>query len=203
MTGVPRLVLASRSPRRAELLDRLGLEYTLQVTEVDETLEAGESPEEAAHRLARLKAEAGLGAAGSDDGALAIGCDTLVVHRGEILGKPGTADEAVEMVCRLEGDEHAVYTGVALVGSGRIESAIEVTRVWFRSLDPLECQEYVATGEPMDKAGAYGIQGFGAAIVERIDGDYFNVMGLPIQRLLELIRRFGWRYAFGRLVELG
>lgn len=197
MTGVPRLILASRSPRRAELLDRLGLEYTVQVPEVDETLADGEAPEAAAQRLARLKAEAAL-----TEGALAIGCDTLVVHRGDILGKPRTADEAVEMVCQLEGDEHAVYTGVALAAPRRVESAVEATRVWFRSLDPLECQEYVGTGEPMDKAGAYGIQGFGAAIVERIDGDYFNVMGLPIQRLLELFRRFGWRYAFGRLVEL-
>jgi septum formation protein len=84
----------------------------------------------------------------------------------------------------------------------RVESEVESTRVWFRSLDPRECEEYVATEEPMDKAGAYGIQGFGAAIVERIEGDYFNVMGLPIQRLLVLFRRFGWRYAFGRLVEL-
>ncbi|MGD2216729.1 MAG: Maf family protein, partial [Gemmatimonadales bacterium] len=157
----------------------------------------GEEPAEAAQRLARAKAEAAR-----QVGALAIGCDTLVVHRGDILGKPVTRDEAVEMVCRLQGEEHAVYTGVALATPGQVESAVEATRVWFRSLDPRECEEYVATEEPMDKAGAYGIQGFGAAIVERIEGDYFNVMGLPIQRLLELFRRFGWRYAFGRLVEL-
>ena len=106
------------------------------------------------------------------------------------------------MVCRLQGDEHAVYTGIALATPGRVEAAVETTRVWFRSLDPRECEEYVATGEPMDKAGAYGIQGYGAAIVERIEGDYFNVMGLPIQRLLELFRRFGWRYAFRELVEV-
>lgn len=193
----PRLILASRSPRRAELLARLGLEYTAQVPEVDESLRPGEGPAEAAQRLARAKAEAAR-----TDGALAIGCDTLVVHRGEILGKPGTREEAVQMVCRLEGDEHVVYTGVAVAAPERVESAVETTRVWFRSLDPRECQEYVATEEPMDKAGAYGIQGFGAAIVERIEGDYFNVMGLPIQRLLELFRRCGWRYAFGRLVEL-
>jgi septum formation protein len=192
-----RLILASGSPRRAELLSRLGLEYEVRVREVDESLLPDERPAEAAQRLAQLKAQAAL-----DDDALAIGCDTLVVHRGHILGKPMHPDEAVEMVCALQGDEHSVYTGVALAAPGRVETAVEVTRVWFRSLDPRECEEYVATGEPMDKAGGYGIQGFGAAIVQRIEGDYFNVMGLPIQRLLELFRRFGWRYAFGRLVQL-
>ena len=195
--STPRLILASKSPRRAELLERLGLEFSVRVTDVDETVEPDESPEQAASRLAESKASVA-----AEDGALAIGCDTLVVHHGEILGKPADADEAVEMVCRLRGDEHVVYTGVAIATPGRTEVAVEATRVWFRSLDPLECQEYVATGEPMDKAGAYGIQGFGAAIVERIEGDYFNVMGLPIQRLLELFRRFGWRYAFGQLIEL-
>ncbi len=188
----PRLILASRSPRRAELLARLGLEYSVQVPQVDESLLPGEVPAAAACRLARAKAEAAR-----EDGALAIGCDTLVVHRSDILGKPVTREEAVAMVCRLEGEEHVVYTGAALATPERVESAVEATRVWFRSLDAKECEEYVATGEPMDKAGAYGIQGFGAAIVERIEGDYFNVMGLPIQRLLELFRRFGWRYAFG------
>jgi septum formation protein len=188
----PRLILASRSPRRAELLARLGLEYSVQVPRVDESLLPGEGPAEAADRLARAKA-----GAARVDGALAIGCDTLVVHRGDILGKPVTRDDAVKMVCRLQSEEHVVYTGVALATPERVESAVEATRVWFRSLDAKECEEYVATGEPMDKAGAYGIQGFGAAIVERIEGDYFNVMGLPIQRLLELFRRFGWRYAFG------
>jgi septum formation protein len=190
---VPRLILASGSPRRAELLTRLGLQYAVRVPHVDESLAPGEGPAEAAHRLARSKAEAER-----DDGALAIGCDTLVVHRGDILGKPLTREEAMAMVCRLKGEEHTVYTGIALATAERVESAVETTRVWFRSLDAEECREYVATGEPMDKAGAYGIQGFGAAIVERIEGDYFNVMGLPIQRLLELFRRFGWRYAFGR-----
>jgi septum formation protein len=193
----PRLVLASGSPRRAELLSRLGLDFVVRVPEVDESLAAGERPVAAAGRLARSKAAAAV-----RDGALTIGCDTLVVHRGEILGKPQGPDEAVEMLRRLQGDEHVVYTGVAVATPGRAESAVEGTRVWFRSLDPRECEEYVATHEPMDKAGAYGIQGFGAAIVERIEGDYFNVMGLPIQRLLELFRRFGWRYAFGKLVAL-
>lgn len=191
----PRLILASRSPRRAELLSRLGLEFTVRVADVDESLAPHEDPAAAAKRLARRKARAAV-----EPGALAIGSDTLVVHRGAILGKPATAEEATQMVCRLQGEEHTVYTGVAVATPGRTESAVEATRVWFRSLPDVECREYVATGEPMDKAGAYGIQGYGAAIVERIEGDYFNVMGLPIQRLLELFQRFGWRYAFGRLV---
>ena len=194
--ATPRLILASRSPRRAELLSRLGLTFQVQAQDVDESILPGERPRAAADRLARLKASAGV-----EDGALTIGCDTLVVHRGDILGKPTDRGEAVEMVRRLQGDEHVVYTGVAVAAANRVESAVESTRVWFRSLDLQECEEYVATEEPMDKAGAYGIQGFGAAIVEGIEGDYFNVMGLPLLRLLELFRRFGWRYAFGRLLE--
>jgi septum formation protein len=194
----PRLILASRSPRRAELLTRLGLEFTVRIPDVDERLRPGEDPAVAAQRLARRKAEAEV-----SDGALVIGCDTLVVHRDRMLGKPVDAEHAVEMLRRLQGDQHIVHTGVALAQPGRVESAVESTRVWFRSLDRHECDEYVGTNEPMDKAGAYGIQGFGAAIVERIEGDYFNVMGLPIQRLLELFTRFGWRYAFGRLVASG
>lgn len=192
--AAPRLVLVSASPRRAELLSRLGLPHEVRAAEVDESLRSGEAPRDAADRLARAKAEAVR-----VRGAFTIGCDTLVVHRGEILGKPADAVEAIAMLRRLQGEEHSVYTGIALSAPGRTESAVESTRVWFRSLDPSECEEYVGTEEPMDKAGAYGIQGFGAAIVERIEGDYFNVMGLPIQRLLELFRRFGWRYAFGRL----
>lgn len=191
---VPGLILASGSPRRAELLTRLGLDYSVRVPEIDESVPPGEDPIEAAQRLARCKAEAAV-----EVGALTIGCDTLVVHRGDILGKPSDHGEAVAMLRRLQADEHTVYTGVAVARPGRSESAVEATRVWFRSLDPLECQEYVATEEPMDKAGAYGIQGYGAAIVERIDGDYFNVMGLPIARLLRLFGRFGLRYAFGAL----
>ncbi|MCZ6477456.1 MAG: Maf family protein, partial [Gemmatimonadetes bacterium] len=109
---------------------------------------------------------------------------------------------AAAMLERLSGQQHVVFTGIALATPARIESAVEATRVWFRPLSMREREEYVATGEPLDKAGAYGIQGFGAAIVERIDGDYFNVMGLPVRRLLELFERFDLRYAFGKLVPL-
>lgn len=187
------MILASRSPRRDELLRRLGLEFTVSIPQVDESLLPGEDPAAAAQRLARLKARSCVA-----EDTLAIGCDTLVVDDGGTLGKPVDAADAVEMLRRLQGKEHVVYTGVALAEPGRVESAVEATRVWFRPLDPRECEEYVRTNEPMDKAGAYGIQGYGAAIVERIEGDFFNVMGLPLTRLLELFRRFGWRYAFLR-----
>jgi septum formation protein len=190
----PRLILASGSPRRADILGRLGLDFEVRVPRIDERLHPGESPADAAERLAREKA-----AAGAEADALALGCDTLVAHAGEALGKPGSGEEAVAMIERLGGDEHVVYTGIALAGPGRVVSAVESTVVRFRPLTRRECEEYVGTGEPMDKAGAYGIQGFGAALVEGIEGDYFNVMGMPVGRLLELLRRFGWRYAFGRL----
>lgn len=194
MREPPRLVLASSSPRRAEILHRLGLEVEVDRPDVDESLEGRESPPAAAERLAREKA-----AAGARPGALSLGCDTLVVHGGDILGKPDTPERAIAMLGRLSGHEHLVYTGIALAAPGLVESTVESTRVWFRSLSSRELEEYVETGEPMDKAGAYGIQRFGAALVARIDGDYFNVMGLPVQRLLELFRRHGVRYAFGRL----
>lgn len=194
MREPPRLILASSSPRRAEILRRLGLEFEILPPAIEERLDGRESPPAAAERLAREKA-----IARARNGALSLGCDTLVVHGGRILGKPETPARAVAMLEEMAGEEHLVYTGIALAAPGRVESTVESTRVWFRDLSTRELQEYVATGEPMDKAGAYGIQAFGAAIVRRIDGDYFNVMGLPIQRLLELFERHGVRYAFGAL----
>src|SRR5690606_9738782 len=109
------------------------------------------------------------------------------------------AAEAMEMLGRLEDREHEVFTAVAVVQGGVVHSALETVRVRFRSLDQRDREEYVATGEPLDKAGAYGIQGFGSALVESIHGDYFAVMGLPVVRTLDLLRRHGWRYAFGHL----
>lgn len=194
----PRLILASGSPRRRQLLEQLGLAFEVRPSDVDERLLAGEGPAEAAERLARAKAEHR-----ADAGSLALGCDTLVAHGEAVLGKPDSAREAAAMLERLSGEEHTVHTGIALASPGRVESAVEATRVWFRQLSASECAEYAATGEPLDKAGAYGIQGFGAAIVDRIEGDYFNVMGLPIRRLLQLLEAFGWRYAFGTLQPIG
>ena len=193
-----RLVLASASARRKEILARLGLDFEIRIPHVDESTSPEEDPAGAAVRLAAAKVQNVPAAPGE----LVLAADTLVVIDNEILGKPRDAADAERMAARLSGRAHTVFTGLALATSDRVECAVESTRVWFRSLDGVERAEYVATAEPLDKAGAYGIQGFGAAIVERIEGDYFNVMGLPVQRFLELLRRHGWRYAFGSLVAL-
>jgi septum formation protein len=134
--------------------------------------------------------------------ALVVGSDTIVVLDRDVLGKPKDEADAVRMLNRLSGREHEVFTAVAAVLGGRVESSVERVSVRFRALDEREIEAYVATGEPLDKAGAYGIQGFGSAIVESIRGDYFAVMGLPVVRMLSLIRRLGWRYDFGRLVPV-
>jgi len=194
----PRLVLASRSPRRAEILRRLGLAFQVDPTGIDETTRPGEGAREAAERLARGKAAAAV-----REGALVLAADTIVSLDEAVLNKPASPEEAVCMLGRLSGREHVVYTGIALAALGRTESAVEATRVRFRRLSEAELREYVATGEPMDKAGAYGIQGLGSALVEGIEGDYFAVMGLPVRRLVELLGRFGWRYAFGALRPAG
>ena len=198
--SVPRIVLASQSPRRAELIGRLGLEFDTIPADIDETPFAGEAPDAHAERLAREKAQA---IAVSRPDALVVGSDTIVVIDGDILGKPRDRDHAVEMLLRLARREHEVCTGIAVVHGDRVESGLERVRVRFRALDRRACEEYVATGEPMDKAGAYGIQGFGSAIVTGIEGDYFAVMGLPVVRMLTLFERFGWEYSFGRLQAAG
>jgi septum formation protein len=192
----PPLVLASRSPRRAELLERLGLRFEVLPAEIDESYVDHEMPADHAERLAREKA---FVIAQRRPEALVVGSDTIVVLGSDVLGKPRDERDAVGMLQRLSGRDHQVFTGVAVANGGRVESDLERVSVRFRRLSQRECEEYVATGEPMDKAGAYGIQGFGSALVERIDGDYFAVMGLPVVRTLELIARFGWRYAFGGL----
>lgn len=196
MAQPPRLVLASQSPRRAELLQRLGLEFEVRPADIDETYIDHEMPADHAERLAREKA---LAVIRERPDALVVGSDTIVILDNDVLGKPADEAEALRMLARLSGREHEVFTAVAVVHGERTESALERVKVRFRRLDRRECEEYVATGEPLDKAGAYGIQGFGSALVESIEGDYFAVMGLPVVRTLELIRRHGWRYAFGRL----
>jgi len=192
----PPLVLASQSPRRAELIGRLGLAFETLPADIDESYLPGETPPQHAERLSREKA---LRIAADRPEALVVGSDTIVVIDGEVLGKPRDRGHAMEMLARLSGREHEVCTGVAVAHGGRVESGLERVRVRFRPLDARATGEYVATGEPMDKAGAYGIQGFGSALVEGIEGDYFAVMGLPVVRMLALIERFGWRYGFGTL----
>ncbi len=152
-------------------------------------------PEDEARRLAVAKAAATV----SDPGELVVAADTLVALDDEILGKPVDPADAFRMLMRLQGRRHEVFTGLAVSLNGRIEAEVAITSVWFRLVDGAECAEYVATGEPLDKAGAYGIQGLGAALVQRIEGEYFNVMGLPVQLLLSLLDRFGLRYAYGSL----
>ncbi len=192
----PRLILASASPRRRELLTLIGVAHEVRPADVDETAYPDEAPAVHAERLARAKA-ATLAAAQPD--ALVVGADTIVVIDDRILGKPRGADEAHAMLRRLSGRTHTVYTAVAAARGDRIESEVEHVAVTFRPLADAEIAAYIATGEPMDKAGAYGIQGYGATIVERIDGDYFAVMGLALGTVVELMARVGVRYDFGRL----
>jgi septum formation protein len=190
----PQVVLASASPRRRELLRLVGIEHTVIPAEVDEARPPGEAPAVYAERLAREKA----GAIDRDD-AVVIGSDTIVIVDGDVLGKPRDREQAVAMLRRLSGRAHVVMTGVAVAWRGRMSSGVEEVGVTFRALSDDEILRYVATGEPMDKAGAYGIQGFGATIVDRVDGDYFAVMGLPLNRLVRLCRALGLGYDFGPL----
>jgi septum formation protein len=189
----PRLILASASPRRAELLRMLRLDFEIRPADIDETYFDHEEPGAHAERLSREKASA-IAADAPD--AVVIGSDTVVIAGDTLLGKPRDASEAVDMLLTLQGREHIVATGLAVVWDGSVTSGIERVRVRFRDFDREIARAYVATGEPMDKAGAYGIQGFGATLVERIDGDYFSVMGLPVSRLIRMLESVGIRYAF-------
>jgi len=189
------LVLASGSPRRRQLLDMLGVEHRVVPPDVDEARRGSEAPADYVVRLARDKARL---IAAREPQALVLAADTTVVLGSDLFGKPETAGEAVEMLRRLSGRTHQVYTGVALAGGGREEAALDVSDVTFRPLTDAAIADYVATGEPMDKAGAYAIQGRGAALIEGIRGDFFGVMGLPLRLVLELLERFGRPYRFTR-----
>ena len=186
------IVLASESPRRHQLLGLLGLSPEIAPANIDETWRNGEAAAPHAERLAREKA-----AAAARDGALVVGADTIVVIGGDILGKPRDEAEARAMLRRLAGREHDVFTAVAVAYRGAVASGVARTLVRFRPLDERTIADYVATGEPMDKAGAYGIQGYGAVLVERIEGDYFTVMGLGLGLFVELLGRLGLEYRFG------
>ena len=190
------VVLASASPRRRELLTLIGIDHVVRPADVDETLRDGEAPAVYAERLARVKASTH---ATDDDAALIIGSDTIVVIDDRVLGKPRDAREAADMLRTLSGRTHTVYPAVAVRRGTMLVSAVEHVAVTFRPLTDAAIESYIATGEPMDKAGAYGIQGYGATIVERIDGDYFAVMGLALGTLIALLERVGVRYNFGRL----
>ena len=194
-----RLVLASSSPRRRELLGLLGLAPEIDPADIDESLRAGEEPIAYAERLALEKAAA---VAPRHQDAVVIAADTIVVLGGDILGKPKDSADAVLMLRRLSGKEHLVHTAIAVSYRNDTVSGVETTRVWIRPLDDATIRDYARTGEPLDKAGAYGIQGYGAVIVERIAGDYFTVMGLGLGRLVALLGGVGVAYRFGELVPL-
>jgi septum formation protein len=195
MADAPHLVLASGSPRRLDVLRQLGLQPEVRPSSEDESYLAGESPLQHVERLARAKAAA----AASRSEALVIAGDTIVVLDGRVLGKPGDTTEAVSTLMALAGRTHEVFTALALAGSHGIVSAVSRASVRFRDFDVETASRYVETGEPLDKAGAYGIQGLGAALVDSIAGDYYCVVGFPVGVFLDLLARAGWRYEFGRL----
>jgi len=182
-----RLILASASPRRRELLAQAGYTFTVEAADVDESLRPGESPSAYVLRLAEEKARAVLVRHAEEDSVIVLGADTTVVCDNEILGKPTDAADAKRMLLRLSGRTHQVLTGIAIATRTGTLSAIESTNVTFSAIPAAELDLYVATPEPLDKAGAYGIQGYAARWVPRIDGCYFNVMGLPISRTVRLI----------------
>jgi septum formation protein len=194
MTPPVRIILASQSPRRRELLTLVGIPHEVVPANIDESLLPDEFPATHAERLARSKAEV---IAAREPDAVIIGSDTIVVLDGDILGKPNDAAEAARTLKRLSGRTHTVLTAVAVAYHGRTVSGVESVEVTFRPLNTTQIEEYIATGEPMDKAGAYGIQGFGAVIVERVHGDYFAVMGLALGRLVGLLEQAGLSYHYG------
>lgn len=183
---LPKIILASASPRRAELLSRIGVKFTVRPVSVDEIPLDGEEPRDFALRMAKEKAERGR--KGEDE--LVIGCDTVVVVDGTILGKPRDAGEARTMLKLLSGRSHSVITAVALAGE-RNTADFAKTVVEFDPMDEGMIDWYVRTGEPMDKAGAYGIQGLAALFVRRIEGPYDNIVGLPVNLLAHLLAELG------------
>lgn len=181
------LYLASSSPRRRALLDLAGIPYIAAPTAADERFPNGTAPREAVRLLARRKAEACLALHPADT---VLGADTVVALNGQIFGKPKTPARAAEMLRLLSGKTHEVFTGFCVLAPGRCEAGEECTKVTFYPLTEAEIQAYVATGEPLDKAGAYGIQGKGALLIQGIAGDYYNVMGLPVARVARILRTF-------------
>lgn len=188
------LILASLSPRRAELLRQIGLSFQVAPSHVQE----GEPQEPFEHWVQELAMTKALAAKTSGD-CVVLAADTIVVCENRVLGKPADEDEANAMLKFLSGKKHQVLTGVCVVRAAgdltrekEVYRDVESTRVWFRTLSEAERQAYVSSGEPLDKAGAYGIQGLGALLVERIEGCYFNVVGLPLVKTMQLLRRAGF-----------
>ena len=183
-------ILASASPRRREILEMLGVKDLIILPAFgEEVLPANAGPGETVEILSAAKARETAGKCSEDD--LIVAADTIVYADGAILGKPASEEEAAAMLELLSGKMHEVYTGITVRKGSHSVSEHEVSRVFFRKLDPEEIRGYIATGEPMDKAGAYGIQGIGALLIERIEGDFFNVVGLPVCRLGKMLKEQG------------
>lgn len=182
-----KIILASASPRRRELLATAGLDFEIIVADVDESVPEGTPPEKAAEMTAAKKA---LAVAESHPDDIVLGADTIVVADGKVLGKPHTKENAVKMLTMLSGREHLVITGVCVTCEGQTEIYHKTSKVRFYELTPDEIEKYADSGEPLDKAGAYGIQGLGCTLVESIEGDYFNIVGLPVASVVRLIRKF-------------
>ena len=181
------LILASQSPRRRELLGLTGLDFIVRVADIDETMDERKPPVEEVARVSREKA---LAVTREPDDVV-IAADTIVVCEGEVLGKPKDAQDAFRMLSMLSGRSHQVMTGMTVLRGDEIVTHTEVTKLRFRNLLPEEIRAYIAAGEPMDKAGAYGIQGGAALFCTRMEGDYYNVMGLPVCALSVILRTFG------------
>ncbi len=187
-----RVILASKSPRRKELLEQIGLSFEVLVSDADENLDI-DIPEEFVKELSRIKSKAVMDLMdGIDENTLIIGADTIVVYDGKILGKPKDEEDAFCMLKMLSDNEHEVITGVTLLSkkNGKIDmdTFFEKTKVFTYEMSDSEIKEYIATKEPMDKAGSYGIQGIGGKFIKKIDGDYNNVVGLPVSRIYQKIK---------------
>ena len=194
-----KLILASASPRRAAVLRDAGIPFEAVTTRVDESRHPGESPEELVRRLAKTKARfAAARATGTGDPAIVVGADTAVVVDGaegrRVLGKPVSSEDALATLRQLSGRTHSVITGLAVIRlpDGVARTDHEITLVTFAPLTEEDLEDYVASGEPLDKAGAYAIQGRGGRFVTRVEGCYFNVVGLPLAKLYRILREFGW-----------
>ncbi len=201
-----KIILASGSPRRRELLTQIGIPFEVRVSEADESMEPGTGPEELVKELSRRKAQAVLSDAGEED-VIVLGADTVVALDGRILGKPGSAEEACRMLRSLSGRTHQVYTGVTILRSRPVCAAAqaggavcpdgcgitfaEETDVTFAEMTDAQIRDYVDTGDPLDKAGAYGIQGYCARYITGIKGDYYNVVGLPVAAVYAALSRLG------------
>lgn len=183
------IILASASPRRQELLQRMGLDFIIRTAPHDETMNLFSTPSDEVARVSRLKAQAVYPLCHEDD--IIVAADTIVVCDGRIMGKPRSENDAFSMLRRLSGREHQVMTGLTVAQGNNTETVTVTTTLRFRPLSDTEIRNYIATGEPMDKAGAYGIQGIASMFVVGLDGDYYNVMGLPVCTLTLMLRKHG------------